>query len=185
MHNFMLREIFTYAPHSEQCCVVAVICWKQPTGWKQLYTTNICHICWKQHTDTVCFQFVCFKVSWSQLETVGVSNLIPCETLLTFSIKCLPWHVLCCSINTEQSPLLGTDSRTWTDPDIQTHVDQTGSRDKSDTHNRQNSSTENSKPSPAVAYFLQQANNHSNKTTPHISATSHIGPNIFKPPHQG
>lgn len=33
--------------------------------------------------------------------------------------------------------MLGTDSRTWTDPDIQTHVDQTGSRDKSDTHNRQ------------------------------------------------
>jgi hypothetical protein len=36
------------------------------------------------------FSIVCFKVSWSQLETVGVSNLIPCETLLTFSIKCLP-----------------------------------------------------------------------------------------------
>lgn len=81
---------------------------KQPTGWKKPYVTKIYHKYWKQCTDSL---FVVLSV-WGQLRSAGVSDLIPCKTLLIISIKnphsfpvgCF----LCYSINTEQSPLSRT-----------------------------------------------------------------------------
>lgn len=92
MHTCDLNQRFPCPLHrimySYTCVYVFLInCWKQPTGWKNLYTTNIYHKCWQNWYRVIIY--VCctkwFWVRWNQY-----NNFFPSKISLKYFCKQSP-----------------------------------------------------------------------------------------------